>query len=108
MALTGKCQELSFQISLEIGWLLEGIEDTPYIFQMFARIIHLRANTYFQKTSFRPSKWLRMFRTRKTAKVVVNCAIIKENEKQKEVMVRVQVELVGGHQYSHGSPHPPN
>jgi len=34
---------------------------------------------------------------------IVNCATIKETEKLKEVMVGVQVELAGGHQYPPGS-----
>ena len=34
---------------------------------------------------------------------LVNCATIKETKKLKETMVRVQVELAGGHQYPPGS-----
>ena len=53
-----------------------------------------------EKMSFRASKRLQKFRTRKLPKIV-NCATIKET------MVRVQEEYVGGHQYPPGSFLPP-
>ena len=55
-----------------------------------------------KKTSFRASKRLQKFRTRKLPKIV-NCATIKETGKMKEIVMGVQLEKVVGHQYPLGS-----